>query len=333
MSTKPRPTMMDIAAHAGVSQATVSLILNESPGASFSVATRERVQKSASELGYQLVRRSGTSVPNESRYILFLADDFTSDPWMTLAYDGAREKALEMGINVTLNITRSREADSVIALHMPQSVVGVVYGTILTRAITPPPRLLEGPTVLLNCYDEKRRLASVLPGDVAGGRTATEHLIKQGRKRIALINGQDGLDAPRDRLNGYRQALASHDLPIDPELIRPGNWEPSSGYEQTMALLALDNPPDGIFCANDMIAVGCYDALKESGLRIPKDVSVIGFDDREIAQFTRPPSTTLILPQFEMGRLAAELLLDSTAGMPERPNQLKVECPLVVRSS
>ena len=154
-----------------------------------------------------------------------------------------------------------------------------------------------------------------LPGDVLGGRVATEHLLGKGCKRVALINGQQGVDAARDRLKGYRQALASNDMPFDPALVKPGNWEPSSGYEMTKELMALDEPPDGIFCANDMMAVGCYDALRELGKRVPRDVAVIGFDDREIAQYMHPPLTTLVLPLYEMGRTAVELLLDEAGGL------------------
>lgn len=120
---------------------------------------------------------------------------------------------------------------------------------------------------------------------------------------------------------------------FEPDLVRPGNWEPTSGYAMTRDLMTLDRPPDAIFCANDPMALGCYDALRELGLRIPQDVSVIGFDDREIAQSMRPPLTTLELPQREMGAIAAGFLIDAAGGLVSRPTQIKVECPLVERAS
>ena len=141
------------------------------------------------------------------------------------------------------------------------------------------------------------------------------------------------VDASRDRLRGYRQALSSNDLEYDPALVQPGNWEPSTGYDGTRALMSLTEPPDAIFCANDMMALGCYDALRELGLQIPQDVAVIGFDDREIAQFMRPALTTLILPHYEMGSIAAELLIDRTGGLRRQHDQIKVECPMVERAS
>ncbi len=330
-----KPTMMDVASRAGVSQATVSLVLNGSPGARLSQSTRKKVKKAADELGYQLVRRGLNKASRDQKIIGFVADELTADPWMPLAFDGAREKALEYGISMTLAVTRGEDVSGDIAFDhvIQQPLLGLIYGTVLTRLVDPPKVLFERPSVLLNCYDSKRRLTSVLPAELLGGRTATERLIKAGRRRIGLINGQEGIDASRDRLRGYRQALSSNDIPFDPAFVYPGNWEPSAGYEGTKAFMSLDNPPDAIFCANDMMATGCYDALKEMGLRIPQDIAVIGFDDREIAQFMRPPLTTLILPHYEMGAIAAELLIDLTSGLQNHHDQIKVECHLVERAS
>jgi LacI family transcriptional regulator len=332
---KARPTMMDVARHAGVSQATVSLILNGSPGARFSAGTRNKVKRIAAELGYTLVRRDKRRGSAGQTVIGFVVDELTADPWMALAFEGAREKALEYGCTTFLTVSRGDPEAEILALDEvgDSPLLGIIFGTILTRRVDPAPGLLSHRSVLLNCYDIDRALPSVVPGDLVGGRTATERLIRAGRNRIAMINGQQGLDATRDRLKGYRQALASHDLPFDSDLVRPGNWEPSSGYEETQALMALRRPPDAIFCANDLMAVGCYDALRELGLRVPSDVSVIGYDDRDLAQHLHPPLTTLVLPHREMGAIAAELLIDSAGGMRVGPTQIKVECPLVERSS
>lgn len=327
--------MMDVARHAGVSQATVSLILNGSPGARFSAGTRNRVKRIAAELGYTLVSRGKRRTPVDQTVIGFLADEVTTDPWMALAFEGAREKALEYGYTVCLVISRGDpEAETQALDQLDQlPLLGIIYGTVLTRRVELSATMLKHRTVLLNCYTAERGLPSVVPGDLVGGRSATERLIRAGRKRIGLINGEHGLDATRDRLKGYRQALASHDIPFDPDLVQPGNWEPSSGYEMTKVLMAMDNPPDAIFCANDLMAVGCYDALRELGLHVSDDVAVIGYDDRDIAQFLHPPLTTLLLPQREMGAIAAEILIDSAGGLKAGPTQIKVECPLVERSS
>lgn len=325
--------MMDVGALAGVSQATVSLILNGSPVAKFSPDTVTRVRKAAEDLGYRLAPRTEKPPPEVvPRSILFITDENASDPWMPLAFEGVRSKALEHGLGAFLAVGDTSDIAGVCARFAGPQLVGLIYATALARQIVPVPALDEVPSVLLNCYVPDRRIASILPGDLAGGRQATDLLIRAGRRRIAIITGEEGLDASRDRLRGYRQALASHDMDFDPDLVRPGNWEPSSGYEQTLVLMALPRPPDAIFCANDLIAMGCYDALHKLGLTIPADVSVVGFDDREIARFMRPPLTTFELPQFEMGESAAELLIDGTGAQPAR-NQIKVECPLVSRES
>lgn len=330
-----RPTMMDVAAAAGVSQATVSLVLSGSKGARLADATRRRVLEVAQSLGYKFVRRGSRPAPGGQSTIIFVADEISADPWMSLAFEGARDRALEDGINILLAVSHG-DADvetNLIAGMGKMPILGLIYGTILTRLVQLPPMFSEHRTVLVNCYDAGRLLDSVLPGDLVGGRVATEHLLQNGRKRIGLINGQQGIDATRDRLKGYRQALARNDIVFDPALVKPGNWEPSAGYEMTLELMAQDNPPDAIFCANDMMAVGCFDALKELGLNVPGDVAVIGFDDRDIAQHMHPPLSTLILPHYEMGRSAAELLIDAAGGLNTAPSRIKVECELVVRES
>lgn len=330
-----RPTMMDVAAAAGVSQATVSLVLSGSKMARLSDATRRRVTDAAEQLNYKFVRRGPKTTATGKSTILFIADEVSTDPWMTLAFEGARDKALELGVNAVMAVSHG-DADfetGLLANLKDQSILGVIYGTILTRRVDLPAAFAAHRTVLVNCYDEAGALPSVLPADLLGARVATEHLIGLGRRRIALINGQQGLDNPRDRLKGYKQALTTHDLVFDAALVKPGNWEPSSGFEMTMELMALEEPPDAIFCANDLMAMGCIEALKELGRKIPEDVAVVGFDDREIARFLHPPLTTLVLPQYEMGQTAAELLLDSAGGLDAPTTRIKVECELIVRGS
>lgn len=329
-------TMTDIAALAGVSQTTVSLVLNDAMGARLSSETRRRVLDAARQLGYRLIKRGPSkSATTDATIIGFMVDEMSTDPWCAIALDGVREKAWEYGLTVSVAVTRG-DAEMEQAAHAQfrnQPLLGLIYGTIQTRQIPPSPTFSQLPTVLLNCYASDRSLPSIAPGEVLGGRTATERLIRAGHSRIGLIEGEVWMDAMRDRLKGYRQALASHEIPFDAHLVRPGNWEPSAGYAQTHELMKLDRPPTAIFCANDLMALGCFEALKELGLRIPEDVAVVGYDDREIAQFMRPALTTMLLPHFEMGTLAAEYLVDH-AGRPEkRPAQLKVECPLVERAS
>jgi LacI family transcriptional regulator len=330
------PTMIEIAALAGVSQTTVSLVLNDALGARLASQTRERVLSAAKKLGYKLVKRGATRPSaTGATAIGFVVDEMSTDPWCAIALDGAREKAWEYGLTVRVAVTRGdiEMEQAVLAQMTDPSLLGLIYGTIQTRQIIQSPVLSRIPTVLVNCYVSDRSLPSIVPGEVLGGRIATERLVRAGHRRIGLIEGEVWMDASRDRLKGYRQALAHNDILYDPALVRPGNWEPSSGYQQTNLLMKLAIPPTAIFCSNDLMAMGSYEALKELGLSIPADVAVIGYDDREIAQFMRPPLTTILLPHFEMGTLAVETVVDQAHRPAGRPPQIKVECPIVERDS
>jgi LacI family transcriptional regulator len=213
-------------------------------------------------------------------------------------------------------------------------VIGVIYSTIFTRRVTLPKSLQGVPTVLLNCYAEPRRHVSILPGEVAGGFAATQHLTDLGHRRIGFINGEPWMDASVDRLKGYRQALATADIAFDERLIRNGDWLPLTGYQHAFDLLAMENPPTAIFCGNDLMAIGVMEAASELGLGVPDDISVMGYDDQELARYTHPPLSTLVLPNYEMGQRAAEALLDMTVhGKTPRPMTVKIDGPLVPRAS
>jgi len=330
-----RPTMVDVANVARVSQTTVSLVLNRADGARLSAETRDRVIRAAAKLGYRPGRRVSASTPQRAQAIAFICDEISTDPWTAIAFDGVREKAWERGFTVNIMATRG-DADmesAALAQLASQPPAGLIYATINTRQIHVPKGLPDVPTVLLNCRVADASLSSVVPGEVAGGHSATAHLIRTGHKRIGYINGEPTMEASRKRFKGYRQALATADLPYDPDLAREGTWQPQSGYEATHELMRLPVPPTAIFCANDLMAIGCYDALRELELRVPDDVAVMGYDDREIAQYLHPPLTTVLLPHLEMGALAAEILLDAIDQPGARPQQLKVECPIVERKS
>ncbi|MBX3569255.1 MAG: LacI family DNA-binding transcriptional regulator [Rhizobiaceae bacterium] len=328
--------MVEVAGLAGVSQTTVSLVLNDALGVRLSEQTRQRVLEAARALDYRLVKRgTAANTPVDRTVIGFVVDEISTDPWMALAAAGAREKAWEHGLTLSMTVTRGDPEieEAALARMAGLPLAGVIWGTIQTREIGAPHLPAGVPAVLLNCYVADRSIGSIVPGEVVGGREATERLLEAGHRRIGFIQGEVWMEASRDRLKGYRQALASREITFDPRLVRPGNWEPSAGFEHTLELMRLDDPPTAIFCSNDLMALGCYEALKEMGKRIPEDIAVIGYDDREIAQFARPPLTTMLLPHQEMGRLAVEHLIEGAHRQGRKPPQIKVECPLVERQS
>ncbi|HEX8611484.1 MAG TPA: substrate-binding domain-containing protein, partial [Telluria sp.] len=212
------------------------------------------------------------------------------------------------------------------------------YSTIFTRAAILPPLLGSVPTVLLNCHAKELDHCSVVPGEVLGGYAATMHLIEAGHRRIGFINGEPWLEAASDRLKGYRQALSSADIAYDPALVCEGDWQVSGGFEHAQRLLSLAQRPTALFCANDLMAVGAMDAARKLKLDIPGQLSIVGYDDQDIASYTQPALTTVVLPNYEMGRWAAATLIaeargGSGAGAVSRRANIKIDCPLVVRGS
>jgi LacI family transcriptional regulator len=335
-AVRHRVTMTDVARLAGCSQSTVSVVLNKSPGISISATTRDRVIAAAKELGYE-VPRSQFSQSARPPQVAVIFDHFATSSEAVAVVDGIRECAWATGYVVmvceTLNDVEmeNRVLDAV--LHDETDLV--IYATAMTRKVAVPPQLhgIEPVVVLLNCYTDNHEFPSVVPGEVAGGHQATDALIKFGHRQIAMITGEPRMDASRDRFKGYRQALATADIPFDPALVREGNWQASAGYEHTHDLLALDRPPTAIFCSNDKMAIGCYEALKERGLAIPDDISVIGFDDEEFARHLSPQLTTLVLPRREMGLWAIENGLSGAVAKRQKYPITKLECPLIERQS
>lgn len=335
-AARRRVTMTDVARLAECSQSTVSVVLNSSPGISISASTRDRVYAAAKELGYE-VPRSQFSQSARPAQVAVIFDRIATSSEAVVAVDGIREGAWATGHVVmvceTLNDPEMENRVLDALLHNETDLV--IYATIMTRKVAVPPRLygIEPTVVLLNCYTENHAFPSVIPGEVAGGHRATDTLVGLGHRRIAIITGEMWMDASRDRLQGYRQALATADIPFDPTLVREGNWQTSAGYEHTHALLGLDRPPTAIFCSNDQMAIGCYEALKERGLAIPDDISVIGFDDEEFARHLSPQLTTLVLPHREMGLWAIENGLGGAVSKRQRYPVTKLECPLIERQS
>lgn len=328
-----KPTMSDVAARVGISQAAVSLVLNDAPGTRISQRTRERVLAVAKELGYKKPERPSAG----GGVIGFLINEFTTSPHLGALFEGARDEAADNGCIVALYGTQGNlDIEAEVLDHLlSRPVVGIIYASLLTQAVQPPARLLKVPTVLLNCHAAKDPFPSVVPGDVAGAFAATQALLEAGHRRIGILSGEDWIEAARDRMLGFRQALTTFDLAVESELIMSGGWTHASGREQTHRLLDLANPPTAIFCYCDRMAVGAYEAVRERGLSVPKDLSIVGFDNDSVAADLSPPLTTVQLPMEAMGRWSVSRLLDlaHNAASETRRRKIKMECRLVSRAS
>lgn len=335
-------TMHDIARVAGCSQTTVSIVLNRNDSVKISEDTKKRVLDAAKTLGYSVPSQSAKPSIKDRRSpilddaIAFVVDDLASSPEMVNAFNGVKQAVRDTG-NLVLLAETQNDPDvepSTLQFFLDQKVAGIIYATVFTRRVVIPEILRQSatPVLLLNCFSDDLSFPAVIPGEIAGGHSATNALIKAGHKRIATITGEPFMECAAGRTTGYRNALASADIPFDEDLVVEGNWLPSTGYAATQKLMKLPNPPTGIFCQNDRMAIGCYEALKELGLAIPEDVSVIGFDDDETARHLSPPLTSMILPTRAMGRWVIEQLFHGPTGDQRHP-LVKLECELVERDS
>jgi len=333
-----KPTMTDIARLAGVSQTSVSLILNRTVDARISEQTRKRVLEVARDIGYELPGARHPYYSASSRNVIaYIVDEISTSPHPVVSLDGARDAAWESGFLVAAHVTRSNpelEAMTIESIRRDRNVIGVIYSTIFTRRVSPPAELQALPMVLLNCHSADRRTHAIVPAEVSGAFTATRHLLSQGHTRIGFINGEPWMEASADRLKGYRQALATADIAFDPVLFRSGDWLPLQGYQCALEILGLPDPPTAIFCANDLMALGALEAAQKLGLRVPEEVSIMGYDDQELARYSHPPLSSLVLPNYEMGRRAVELLIDiALHKKAPRPMTIKIDGPLIERQS
>lgn len=340
-----RVTMTDIARLAGCSQATVSFVLNKAPGVTISEDTRSRVIEAARHLNYAVTSLAHLDlepahhggIADQVRFTAFVVDQLATSPEAVVAIEGVRQASWAEGhmILVAQTMNDPEMEEKTIRTMVEKGASALIYMTIFTRRITLPAWFddLALPVILLNCYTADHRYPSVIPAEVAGGQRATEHLIAHGHRRIATITGEPWMEAARDRLKGYRKAVSAANIPYDPALVVEGNWSASSGYEATRKLLALAERPTAVFCQNDRMAIGCYEALKEAGLVIPADMSVIGYDDEEISRHLHPQLTTLVLPQRAMGVWAVEHLSGQSLNIRQRYPVKKLEGQLIERQS
>jgi LacI family transcriptional regulator len=329
-------TIRDVAQLAGVSTATVSKVLNDAPHVSDE--SRRRVEDAIRKLNFRPNTIARGLRKSRTHTLGLITDDIEGVFTMSLMR-GVEQAAHVKGFSVFLCNSFGDPARE--RAHLDALLAKQVDGLILlsgfrVRERGAPALPLGGvPVVYLYQYTRDVPAMCYLPDDEGGGYLAAEHLVKTGRRRIAMINGPAKYEATHERHHGYVRALADAGLKADPALLRVGKWHETSGYEATRDLMSLPEPPDAIFCASDSIAIGAMDALHELGVRIPDDVAIIGFDNRPAAPYQRPPLTTIALPLVEMGVQAGEALMRTvTEGrIVEAPTIRRLPCYLVQRRS
>ncbi|MFJ9451360.1 LacI family DNA-binding transcriptional regulator [Herbaspirillum sp. NPDC101397] len=324
-------TIKDVARHAGVSYTTVSHVLNKTRPVSSEA--RDRVLVAVEALAYVPSALARSLRSNATGSIGLIIPNNTN-PYFSEVARGIEDSCYEAGYSVILcnsdddpakqrdylNVLLTKRCDGLIVATLAQT-----DGELL--------RKMKVPTVLLDRAPKDMAIDLVAVDNAAGGALAAEHLLTLGRRRIACIGGPESLDISAERIAGLRRKLQAAGVVIAPDLLAYADFTSAGGYAAARALLSTSQPPDAIFCCNDLMAIGALRAAAERGIDVPDQLSVIGFDDIDLAQFVHPPLTSVSQNTRTLGQLTAQCLLERIAD-PTRPVQRKTITPqLHVRGS
>jgi LacI family transcriptional regulator len=331
-----RATLADVARLAGLSSTSASMILNGRPDTRLSQDAHDRVNAAAAQLGYRPNVAARGLRTDKTLTIGFISDVVATTRFASGLIKGTLEAAEAAGHVVLVLETGGdpeRESEAIAAV-LDRQVDGIIFATMRARELFIPDIPPSINVVMLNATNQQHP-GSILPDEEEGGRTAVRLLIENGhRDGIALIGQND--DVERDvfrsatvarRVAGVRAEMAEHAVGfIAEESI--WLWEPEDGYRAVSALLRSRDDVKALLCMNDRLAFGAYQAIAEAGLRVPEDVSVVAFDNDELAAYLRPGLTTVALPHEAMGRAAVEMLLGQNNGQ-----ELLVPMPAIHRAS
>ena len=332
-------TIRTVAARASVSIKTVSRVMNE-PG-SVAEETRNRVLAAAADLNFVPDQRARAMRSGRSGVVGFLSDVIATTPYSVDIVRGVEDALAEHGLSLLIGNTENRSDDlpRIMRSFRASRVEGVIFATMYHRRADEFGTRENLPAVLVNCFADSGGVPTVLPDDEAGGYAVGRHLLGLGHRRIAYLTLPPDAEATRLRQAGLIRAFAEAGERFPADLVVTGqpsspDFDPSFAYEAAHRLLSRKTPPSAIFCGNDEMALQVYNAAASLGVRIPDELSVVGYDDYHLFSLgLRPALTTVVLPYRKMGAFAAELLMkrvgDDTADAPT----IRVEGPLVERRS
>lgn len=330
-------TLKDIALKAKVSRMTVSRVF--SGKAKVSKQTRDRIEKIAAKMGYHtnLVARSLSSSRSMTIGILMpKTKNVFLDVYITQILSGISDITQDLNYrimffpfdyerchkNFYVSISKSNLVDGLILLKTRKDDKGIEE---LAAA--------KFPFILVNHKNNSERINYVDSCNNKGAKFAVEHLYKLGHRKIAFVTGEMHETNAIDRLNGFKKAMRGFDLPIKKEWIINGDFSKEKAYEASEKLFCSRDLPTAIFCSDDYMAIGVMNRIKEKGLAIPDDISVIGFDDIELSSYIKPALTTVRQPIYEIGRSAAEFVLDLIEGRKKTPIHELFDVELIIRES
>jgi LacI family transcriptional regulator len=332
-------TIRTVAARAGVSIKTVSRVLNDPR--SVAEQTRARVQAIAEELNFVPDQRARGFRSGRSGAVGFLTDVIATTPYSVDIVRGVEDALAERGISLLIGNTENRLGGlpTILRAFRGSRVEGVVFASMYHREANDFGSVLSGPSVLVNCFTTLADVSTVLPDDEEGGHLVGRHLLELGHRRIAFLTLWPEIAAMHLRQAGLIRACREAGVSFPVDLVFAGQdgtgpFNQSVAFAAARRLLDRKDRPTAVFCGNDEMALQVYNAAADVGLRIPDDLSVVGFDDyRLFSEGLRPGLTTVALSYQRMGRIAADLLLASIAGGPSPTEVIRVQGPLVLRHS
>ncbi|WP_129840017.1 LacI family DNA-binding transcriptional regulator [Streptomyces sp. RFCAC02] len=331
MSGERKVTITAIAREAGVSVPTVSRVVNGR--SDVAPETRAKVEDLLRQYGY----RRRAHAPGDRAALLDLVFNDLDSPWAVEIIRGVEEVAHDAGVGTVVSAIHDRAGAArqwMTNLRARASDGVIMVTSVLEPLLHKELHRLGVPLVVVDpAGAQDLHAPTVGATNWAGGLAATEHLLGLGHRRIGFIEGPKRLLCSRARLDGYRAALESAGVAVDERLVVPGDFYHESGFHGCRKLLGLDEPPTAVFASSDQMAMGAMEALRQHGLRVPQDVSVVGFDDLPEMRWSAPPLTTVRQPLADMGKMAARTVLRQARGEELDTPRLELATELIVRAS
>lgn len=329
--------MSDVAREADVSQATVSLVLNDVAGSGISQSTKDRVRAVAARLGYRPNAVARSLKLQRSDTIGFVSDQITTTPYAFGLVQGAHDAVRSFGRHLLIsNVEHSGDIPRKVAEEMAvvelleRRVDGIIFASRIHRSLDVPSALDEVPSVLLDVAAVDHSLASIVPDEYAAAKNICQLLLDVGHTQVVHLSTQHETPSVAMRRRGFVDAMTEAGLADSAVTIMGSGDSTPEAYITALEVLSAPSHPTAIFCHNDEAAWGVYQAAAEIGLVVPDDLSVVGFKNVPlVAPMLRPGLTTVELPHYGMARWAVSYLVEGRTD----PAQEVVECPIVVRDS
>ena len=330
MEPSSRVTIRDVAARAGVSVATVSKVINNRYGVASD--TTARVQAVIQELGYEASLVAQSLRNHRTNVIGILVADL--EPFSTELLKGVADAIRYSGFELVIYSAGGHARDRV---GWERRYLSRLSGTLIDGAVLVTPTVVDvnygAPIVAIDPHTGQSGLPTVDSDNLRGAQLATGHLLSLGHRRIGMLTGRPDLESAQLRERGYREALRAAGVSVDESLIRLGAYDSEVSLEQARLLLTAPEPPAAVFAANDMSAIATIEAATELGLRVPADLSVVGFDNIPESALCAPPLTTVEQPIRKMGERSIELLLSLIRGEKLPATHITLATSLVIRQS